>query len=182
MRKLILFPVCFVALLVPVVVLASGDGGFDNVVSSIESRYHAHATRIPFIAFVSFMARRATHDGVSNMHVAEFEHFPAAIDGDDLNTLVAEKLGSDWEPMIRETSRHAMKEPASAETDSRRWRGEQTLIFTRPEGKRMGMFIVDLDNEDMDIVQLSVDPEHLNDSINRYDHHHSGNDPDSESD
>lgn len=187
MRRFILIPVCFVSLLVPVVVLASGgDGGFDNVVSSIESRYHAHATHIPFIAFVSFMARRATHDGVANMHVAEFEHFSAAIDGDELNSLVTQTLGHEWEPMIRETSRHATGESASSATGPsresaesgspatcpRRRGTEQTLIFTRPEGKRMGMFIVDLDNDDMDIVQLSVDPEHLNDSINRYDHHH----------
>ncbi len=35
MKRFILFPICFVALAVPVVVLASGaHGGFDGVVSS----------------------------------------------------------------------------------------------------------------------------------------------------
>jgi hypothetical protein len=167
MKRLILIPVCFVALLVPVVVLAAGgEAGFDGVVSSIESRYNVHATRIPFISFVSFMARRATNGGVANMHIAEFEHFSAPVDGDELNRMVEEKLGAGWERMIRETSR---KE------------GEQTLIFTRPEGKRMGMFIVDLDSEDMNVVQLSVDPDHLNDSLSHYGHHHNENDANTDS-
>lgn len=158
MKRLIFFAVSFAALLVPVAVLASGgDGGFDSVVSSLESRYHAHATRIPFIGLVSLVSRRATHNGVGNLHIAEFEDFSAPVDGDELNTLVTEKLGRDWERMIRETSRKS---------------NEQTLIFTRPEGKRMGMFIVDLDGDDMNIVQISVDPDHLNESLGQYDHHH----------
>ena len=177
MRKLILIPVCFVALLVPVVVLASGgDSGFDGVVGGLESRYHAHATRIPFIAFVSFMARRATHEGVSNLHVAEFEHFSGPVDGEELNSLVTEKLGAGWERMIRETHRDSGESVPPAAGPGPLG-VEQTLIFTRPEGDRMGMFIVDLDHDDMNVVQLSVDPAHLSDSINRYDHHHN-NDPD----
>jgi hypothetical protein len=151
------------------VVLAAGGGGeFDGVVNSIESRYHAHATRIPFLGLVSFLSRRTAHEGVGNLHVAEFEDFSAQVDGDELNRLVEEKLGAGWERMIRETSRKG---------------NEQTLIFTRPEGKRMGMFIVDLDGEEMDVVQVSVDPDHLNESLGRYEHRHGdSDDPDRDSD
>ena len=46
MRRLLLIPVCFVALLVPVAVLAGGGEGFDGVVRTIETRYHVHATRV----------------------------------------------------------------------------------------------------------------------------------------
>ena len=93
MRRLILIPVCFVALLVPVVVLAAGgEGGFNGVVSSIESRYHVHATRIPFLGLVSFISRRATNGGVGGIHIAEFEHFSAGVDGNELNQLVEQKL------------------------------------------------------------------------------------------
>ena len=169
MRRLILIPVCLVALLVPVVVLAAGgEGGFNGVVSSIESRYHVHATRIPFLGLVSFISRKATHGGVANLHVAEFEQFSAGVDGDELNQLVEEKLGSDWERMIRETSRKG---------------NEQTLIFSRPEGKRMGLFVIDLDGRNLDVVQVSVDPDHLDDDIGHYRHHHNdqgSNDADSD--
>ena len=162
MRRLILIPVCFFALAVPVVVLASGvQGGFDSVVSSIEARYHVHAQRIPFLGLISFVSRKATEDGVRGMHVAEIENFQSDVDGDELNNLVQQKLGEGWERVIRETGRRG---------------GSQTLIFMRPEGKRMGMFVLDLDGHEMDVVQMSVDPNHLNESIGKYDHHHQDGD------
>jgi hypothetical protein len=158
MRRFLFVFVCFFALLVPVAVLASGgEGGFDGVVRSIEVQYHVHATRIPFIGLISFISRKATQGGVSNLHVAEFEHFDAAMDGEELNRMVEQKLGAGWERMIRETRRNG---------------AEQTLIFIHPEGKRMGMFVIDADGHDLNVVQVSVDPDHLNDSIGKYEHHH----------
>lgn len=165
MSRLILIPVCFVALLVPVVVLAGGSqGGFDAVVNTLETRYHVSATRIPFLGIVSLVADRATHKGVGNVHVAEFDDFSADVDGKELNQMVEDKLWPDWERMIRETSRHG---------------GEQTLIFSRPEGQRMGLFILDLDGHEMDVVQVSVDPNHLSETIGKYSHHDDSDTPDS---
>lgn len=157
MKHLIWIPVCMVALAVPTVVLAGGgEGGFDSVVRTIESRYHQQATRIPFAGLISLVARGATHNGVGNLHVAEFEHFDADVDGNDLNQLVEEKIGAGWQRIIRTTSKHS---------------DEQTLIFMRPEGKRMGVFVVDLDGKEMNVVQVSVDPDHLNETIGKYDRH-----------
>src|SRR6202000_235354 len=129
---------CSVALLVPVAVLAGGGAGFDGVVNTIESRYNTHATRIPFIGLISFIARKRSHEGVANLHVADFENFPVDVDGAELNQIVEDKLGPDWQRMIRETSRHG---------------GEQTLIFMRPEGARMGLFILDKDHSELNVVQ-----------------------------
>lgn len=157
MRRFVFVFVSFVALLVPVAVLAAGgEGGFDGVVRSIETTYHVRATRIPFLGLVSFVARRSTSGGVSNMHVAEFEDFSSQVNGDELNRMVQEKLGGGWERIVRETCRNGH---------------EQTLIFMHPEGKRMGLFVVDADGHDLDVVQVSVDPDHLNQSIGKYDHH-----------
>jgi hypothetical protein len=157
MRRLIWIPICFVALLIPVVVLAGGgQGGFDGVVNSLESRYHAHATRIPFLGLISLISHKATHGGVGSLHVAEFDNFTADVDGNELNQIVEEKLGSGWERIIRETNRHG---------------GEQTLIFIHPEGQRMGLFVLDKDGSEMDVVQVSVDPNHLDDDIVHYSHH-----------
>ena len=55
-----------------------GEGGFDAVVISIESQYHVQATHIPFMGFVSLVAGKATHDGVSGLHMAEFDSFTEA--------------------------------------------------------------------------------------------------------
>ncbi len=151
-------PLALVALIVPAAVLATGgEGGFNGVVRSIETRYHVRATRIPFVGLMSFISGRATHGGVGNLHIAEFESFDADVDGDELNAMVAEKLGAGWERMIRETSRHG---------------SEQTLIFCRAEGSRMGLFIVDSESGEMDVVQVSVNPDRLNESISHYGHRH----------
>jgi hypothetical protein len=119
MTRLLWIPICAVALLIPVVVLAGGgQGGFDGVVNTLETRYHAHATRIPFLGLISLISRKATHEGVAGLHVAEFDNFSADVDGNELNQIVEEKLGSGWERIIRETNHHG---------------GEQTLIFIHPE-------------------------------------------------
>jgi len=151
------FLICAFTLLVPVVVLAGGgESGFNGVVNTIELRYHAHATRIPFMGLISLISGKATHEGATNLHVADFENFPAYIDGSELQQIVEEKLGSGWEQVVRETSRHG---------------GEQALIFMRPEGDRMGLFVVDKNDNDLDVVQVSVDPAHLDDEIGSYSHH-----------
>jgi hypothetical protein len=158
MRPLLLVPICFVALAVPVVVLAGGaEGGFDGVVSSIESRYHVHAQRIPFLGLISFISHKATNGGVNGMHVAEIDDFQADVDGEELNRMVEQKLGTEWERVIRETSRKG---------------NSQTLVYMHPEGARMGLFVLDLDGQEMDVVQVSVDPKHLNESLGKYEHHH----------
>jgi hypothetical protein len=157
MKRPWMIPIVFVALLVPVAVLAvGGDGGFDGVVRSIESRYHVHATRIPFMGLISLVSRKATHGGVAGLHVAEIDSFEAQVDGDELNRMVEEKMGAGWERIIRETSRDGH---------------QQSLIFIHPEGDRMGLFVLDLDGHEMDVVQVSVDPRHLDDDIAHYDHH-----------
>lgn len=145
-----------VAIVVPWIAHAAGGGGFGPVVRAIEQRYQVHATRIPFMALASLVANRATHGGVGGVRIVEFEHFDKAVDGEELNRMVEEKLGQGWERMIRETSRHG---------------NEQSLIFARPNGSRMGLFILDLDGNEMDVVEMSVDPDHLKETIGKYDHH-----------
>ena len=157
MKQLWLIPIGFLALAVPVAVLAgSGEGGFDGVVHSIESRYNVRATRIPFLGIISLISKRATHGGVGGLHVAEIENFHETVDGDELNRMVEEMLGAGWERMIRETSKQGK---------------EQTLVFTHPEGERTGLFVVDLDGNEMDVVQVSVDPQHLDEDIGKYGRH-----------
>jgi hypothetical protein len=41
-----------------------------------------------------------------------------------------------------------------------------------PEGAHMGLFVLDLDGQEMDVVQVSVDPNHLNESLGKYEHRH----------
>jgi len=156
MKRLWMIPIAFVALAIPVAVLAgSGESGFAAVVSGIESRYHMRATRIPFLGLVSLIAHKATDGGANGLHLAEFENFTEAVDGEELNRMVEQKLGPGWERMIRETSRRGKN---------------QTLIFVRPDGQRMEMLVVDRDGDEMDVVQVSVDADHLSRQIGHWEH------------
>lgn len=149
-----------VAVMTPAILLAMGGmggGGFDPVVHSIESRYHVHANKIPFMGLVSGIAHIATHGGVGGLHVAEIEHFDEEVDGAELNAIVEQHVGKGWGRMIRETTKGG---------------SEQTLIYTKPEGDRMAMLIVDLDGHEMDVVQVSVDPNHIDDDMSPFHHRH----------
>jgi hypothetical protein len=91
------------------------------------------------------------------------------MDGEELNQMVETKLGAGWERIIRETSR---KTDSTASDDNHEGANNQTLIFMRPEGARMGLFVLDEDGRNLDVVQVSVNPDHLAESIDHYEHHH----------
>ncbi len=158
MKPFLFVPICAASLIVPVSVLATGGtSGFDGVVGEIESQYHVHAERVPFLGLVNLMAGRASHGGVHNVRVAEFDNFTGPLDSPALEQVVEEKLGAGWERVIRESSHNGES---------------KTLVFMRPEGDRMGMFVVDADGRELDVVQVSVDPHHLNESLDKYAHTH----------
>jgi hypothetical protein len=155
----LLVAVSLAAVMTPMILLAAGGGGggFDSVVHGIESRYHTHASRIPFMGLVSGIAGIATHGGVHGLHVAEIEHLEGPVDGAELNALVEERVGKGWQRMIRETSRDG---------------DQQSLIYVKPDGSRMGLLVVDLDGHEMDVVEVSVDPAHLDDDMGEFRPHH----------
>lgn len=156
---MLLLPAGLAAVMAPAIVLAAsgGGGGFDGVVHGIESRYHARATKIPFMGLISALAGVSTHGGVHNLHLAEFENFSGTIDGEELNTIVTQHIGEGWQRIVRETSRSGT---------------DQSLIFVRPEGNHLGMMVVDLDGHDLNVIQISVNPDQLSEQIREHRSHH----------
>jgi hypothetical protein len=154
----LMLPVGLAAVMTPMILLAAGGGGtgFDAVVHGIESRYGVRATRIPFLGLISGIAGISTHGGVRGLHVAEIEHLKGPVDGGEFNSLVEERVGKGWQRMIRETSKD----------------GDQTLIYVKPEGERMSLLIVDKDSQEINVVQVSVDPDHLDDDMGQFRHPH----------
>ena len=148
----------------PAILLAASGagGGFDAVVHGIEARYHVHASKIPFMGLMSLVADHATHGGVHSVHVAEIEHMEGPVDGAELNALVAEHVGPGWQRIVRDTNRSG---------------DEQSLIYVKPEGGRLGMLVVDLDHKEMDVVEVSINPDKLSDEISEHRH---GRDSDSD--
>ena len=168
MRRLLWIPFVLVALVVPVTVLAGSGEGFNGVIGSIENHYSTRATRIPLMGLISLFARAGSHGQVANLHVAEFDHFTEPLDRDDLNRIVQQKLGAGWQRIIVETSRQGQKT-------------EQSFIFMHDEHPRIGLFILDHDGHELDVVQLSIDPSQLGQTLHQYTHHHHASDTDSDS-
>jgi len=157
------------AAMTPAILLAAGGAGvgFDAVVRGIESRYHAHANKIPFMGLISLVAGHATHGGVRGIHIAEIEHLDGPVDGTELNALVAAHMGAGWQRIVRDTSRSG---------------DEQSLIYVKPEGDRLGMLVVDLDHKEMNVVQISINPGKLSDEIGEHRHGRDSDDSEDKSD
>ena len=125
------------AVMAPAILLAASgsEQGFDAVVHEIESRYHTHATRIPFMSLISGIAGISTHGGVRRLHVAEIENLEGPVNGAELNALVEQRVGAGWQRIIRETKRGG--------GDGQSQASQVSLIYARPEGDHFEMLVVD---------------------------------------
>ena len=119
----------------------AADRGFDGLVSEVEHRYDAHATRVPMMSFVSLCARFATHGGVKGLRVAEFDDIKATVDVSELASLVRNHLGPEWQPFSQEHDKQGESE---------------SIIFVREKGDAMGMMIADYDHNELDVVSLEL--------------------------
>jgi len=145
--KLVSFAVPAIAAVVavPVAMNAAAGRDFNAVVSAVEQRYASHAERVPLMGLVSFCAWAATRGGVKGMRVAEFDHLPAAADSGELEGLVRNSLGQDWQLFVADRSRS----------------GDLSLIFVQPEGASMRMLVADFEHGELDLVRLEVNGDRL---------------------
>jgi hypothetical protein len=132
-------------LLAPVPAALAQPHDFDAVVSAVEQRYDSHADRVPMMGFVSFCAWVATAGGVKGMKVAEFDHLNRVTDPGDLERVVSQTLGSEWERFVTERNRN----------------GELSLIFAKPHGANMRMLIASYEHGELDVVRLEVNGDRL---------------------
>lgn len=130
---------------IPLVALASPPRDFDEVVAAVEHRYSAHAERVPMMGFVNLCAWVTTGGGVKGMRIAEFDHLPAAPDSAELETLVRDSLGSNWQPFVTDRSRN----------------GQMSVIYVQPVGSSMRMMIADYENNELDLVRIEINGDRL---------------------
>ncbi|MGA8108253.1 MAG: hypothetical protein WBD46_11025 [Acidobacteriaceae bacterium] len=138
-------PAMAAAVAVPLAMNAAASRDFNAVVSAVEQRYSSHAERVPLMGLVSFCAWAATRGGVKGMRVAEFEHLPAASDSAELEGIVRNSLGQDWQLFVADRSRN----------------GDLSLIYVQPEGASMRMLVADFEHGELDLVRLEVNGDRL---------------------
>lgn len=134
-----------VAVVLPLTVRAAGNHDFDAVVSAVEHRYDARAEKIPMMGLVSFCGWVATGGGVRGLKIAEFDHFSGPGDPAELDKLVNDSLGGEWQRFVAERERN----------------GQLNLIYAQPDGHAMRMLIVDYENSELDVVRVEVNADRL---------------------
>jgi len=134
-----------VAVILPMTVRAAGHRDFDAVVSAVEHRYDARAEKIPMMGLVSFCGWVATGGGVRGLKIAEFDHFSGPGDPAELDKLVNDSLGGEWQRFVAERERN----------------GQLNLIYAQPDGHAMRMLIVDYENSELDVVRVEVNADRL---------------------
>jgi hypothetical protein len=133
------------AAILPLTVRAASNHDFDAVVSAVEHRYDARAEKIPMMGLVSFCGWVATGGGVRGLKIAEFDHFAGPGDPAELDKLVNDSLGGEWQRFVAERERN----------------GKLNLIYAQPDGHAMRMLIVDYENSELDVVRVEVNADRL---------------------
>ncbi len=139
-RTILFFFAC--ALLLPIACRAA-DHEFDSVVQGIETHYSTHAQKVPLMAFASFCARIATHNGVKDMRIAEFQNLER-VDAVELSSFLQSSLGSLWQPVV------VSREMKNGE-------GEQSVIFASPNGSAMRMLVANYTDGELNLVHMELD-------------------------
>jgi len=133
------------AIVLPMTVRAAGHHDFDAVVSAVEHRYDVRSEKLPMMGLISFCGWVATGGGVKGLKIAEFDHFTGPTDPADLDKLVNESLGGEWQRFVASRERN----------------GELNLIYAQPDGHAMRMLIVDYEHDELDVVRVEVNADRL---------------------
>jgi hypothetical protein len=141
MTRLRFFSIAVVLLAGATLYSFAADRDFDGLVTAVAHRYDAHATHIPMMSVVSLCARFATHGGVKDLRVVEFDDLKAALSVSELTSLVRNSLGSEWQPFINEQDKQS---------------GSQSIIFVRQKSGALRMMIADYDNHELDVVRMEL--------------------------
>lgn len=128
----------------PITVSAASGHDFDAVVSAVEHRYDARAEKVPMMGFVNFCAWAATGGGVKGMKIAEFDHLDNVSDSAELEKLVDDSLGGQWQRFVVDRSRNG-----------------QVTIYVQPAGSAMRMLITDYEHGELDVVRVEVNADRL---------------------
>lgn len=137
----------------------AGATEFDGMVADLEGATHVHHTHIPLMGLVGFCARMYTHGGVRGLHVATLENVGDKLPQERFGELMASRFGEGWLRMISEQ-----------DFDSH----EFTLIYTRPAGKQMEMMIASLEQNEIALVSMKLDPKSLQEFVRHSREHHHG--------
>jgi hypothetical protein len=113
---------------------------FGSIEQALTSRL-GKPTYIPLLGIVRLATWVAHPEGVHDFQLAVYEGPRRAVDAAEIERIVAREIPRGFSPIVRTRARN----------------GEWTLIYARPRGDRVEMFIVAHDHGDGDTTLIRVD-------------------------
>ena len=119
---------------------SAADREFKAVLKAVEKQYQIHHTRIPFLGLI---LKFYHPEGVHGLNVAIFENLEGKVKVSvaDLDEIVANNLGSSWQPIVRTKSRRD---------------NESTVVYVDTSSPDIRMFVATIEPGEATIVKMSV--------------------------
>lgn len=123
------------------------DPAFDAITKHLKAEYKAKKRGIPLMGLARFAVKLIHPAGVKSIKVAIFEelnHAPAA-GNNELNAIMRNSLGPEWQPLVRFRSRD----------------GEQMYVYAAEERSNINLLVVTIDDTDAIVARVKLSPEKL---------------------
>jgi hypothetical protein len=126
----------------------AGDREFHEIVNRLATVYHKKP--MPFMGFVSLVARFAQPQGVSGLKFAIFDDIDPALSPDEreFDGFMQSVVGPEFQPFVRVRSRRDH---------------EQTYVYLRDLKDSSEMLVVTIDSSDAVVVKMRLKPEAMKD-------------------
>ena len=139
---------CAMLAILTAVPARAGDREFHEIVNRLAAAYHQKP--MPFMGFVSFVARFAQPQGVSGIKFAIFDDIDPSLSPNEseLDSFMQSVVGSEYQPFVRVRSHRDH---------------EQTYVYLRNLKDTSEMLVVTIDSSDAVVVKMRLKPEAMKD-------------------
>ncbi|HKC64742.1 MAG TPA: hypothetical protein VKB86_13960 [Pyrinomonadaceae bacterium] len=151
-HSLAAFILAATALFVAPQTACASDPEFDAITNHLKLHYNARRVHIPFLGLANFFVHVVHPAGVKSFKVAVFENLNFTADKPDsgLSQVMRSALSTDWQPMVRASSRE----------------GEQVYVYARSDGANIKMMVVTVDRDEAVVARFKFSPEKLSEFLN----------------
>lgn len=145
----LLLPVAMMVTLAAAPARAS-DREFHEIVSRLAATYHKKP--MPFMGFISFVARFEQPQGVSGIKFAIFDDIDPSLspDENEFDRFMQSIIGSEFQPFVRVRSHRDQ---------------EQTYVYLHNLKDASEMLVVTIDTSDAVVVKMRLKPEAMKDWV-----------------
>jgi hypothetical protein len=138
--------------LVTLLPAACGASEMDRVVHNLEADLGVHRTHIPMLGAAMFVGKVATGFQMPGVKLAIFEDERLGeLSPQEIEQSLLKALGPQWTAFVKSTSKYGE---------------EQNWIYVCEDGKKLQMFIANVESNELALIQLKVSEKQMRRWIN----------------